>query len=660
MALWIALRLDLNQPYWAMATVYIVAQPLIGAMRSKAIYRFCGTLLGAIGAIALVPNLVDGREVLVAGLALWTGICIYFSVLDRTPRAYVFLLAGYTVAIIGFPSVDAPGGIWDVALARVEEITLGIACVTVIGGVVLPRPLGQVLIARIDAWLRNAVTWSVAVLRDRSGDPATGAARQRLAADVVEIGMLASNVAFDSSHLAVAARPLALLQERVLFLLPVVSGLGDRLAALRQGGGVSTPLQSLLDRTASWIDEGAGGDLAEADHLTAAIAALSPPIDGRSDWNAIMRASLLVRLRDLVELTHDIMALRRQIGSGMPRLPKLDFAPEETRPGAPYRDHVMALHSAAAAVLAIGLVSAFWIAAAWPEGGGAATLVAIGCSFFAAQDDPVPSLVAFLGGTVVALLIDATYLFAVLPVVPNFEMLVLVLAPVYLLLGVLMSIPATARIAGPVAFIGATELAISSRYDATFPAFVNGAIAAIAGVAAAAIILKIVRSVGADWMVRRLLRANRATIAAAAVSHHVRGRVGFADLMLDRLSLVATRLAVCARGDDSAAVAALADLRVGINVVDLRTDAANLPADARSCISAMLEGLAAHYARRTPQPPAAALLDAVDRAIAAVAPLAAAMPGQLLLELVGIRRALFPAAPPYVPDPPPPALSAAA
>jgi uncharacterized membrane protein YccC len=58
LALWVALRLGLDRPYWAMATAYIVAQPLTGAMRSKAVYRFCGTLLGAVATIALIPNLV--------------------------------------------------------------------------------------------------------------------------------------------------------------------------------------------------------------------------------------------------------------------------------------------------------------------------------------------------------------------------------------------------------------------------------------------------------------------------------------------------------------------------------------------------------------------------------------------------------------------------
>jgi uncharacterized membrane protein YccC len=71
LALYLAMAIGLDRPYWAMATVYIVAQPLTGAMRSKAIYRLIGTAIGATATIVLVPNLVDVPELLSVALALW-------------------------------------------------------------------------------------------------------------------------------------------------------------------------------------------------------------------------------------------------------------------------------------------------------------------------------------------------------------------------------------------------------------------------------------------------------------------------------------------------------------------------------------------------------------------------------------------------------------
>ena len=74
LALWIALRMGLDRPYWAMATVYIVAQPLTGAMRSKAAYRFYGTILGAVACLAFIPNLVNAPVLLISALSLWIGV----------------------------------------------------------------------------------------------------------------------------------------------------------------------------------------------------------------------------------------------------------------------------------------------------------------------------------------------------------------------------------------------------------------------------------------------------------------------------------------------------------------------------------------------------------------------------------------------------------
>jgi uncharacterized membrane protein YccC len=650
LALWIALRIGLGRPYWAMATVYIVAQPLTGAMRSKAVYRFCGTMLGAVATIALIPNLVNAPVLLIAALSLWVGGCIYFAVLDRTPRSYIFLLAGYSVALIGFPLVNAPDTVWDVVLARVEEITLGIACTTVIGSIVFPVPLGPALTARLDNWIRNAADWTVGVLSGAPEEAANAAARRKVAADSVEIATLATHLAYDVSNLQTATVPVAILHQRVLLLLPVVSGAAERIRLLREFGGIAPPLRAVLDRMSAWIRAGRVADLSEATELHADIDALEPTIDATADWKTVVLAGLLVRLSELTDLVHDIMALRRQIRAEQPRLARLTFAGGEAIATYYHRDHIMALYSALAAIFAIAVVSAFWIGTAWPEGAGAASLAAIGCAFFAAQDDPAPSLFAFLVAAVIAIVIDAVYLFAVLPRANSFEMLVLAFAPAFLVLGVLMSMPATARAGGPIAFIAATQLALSSSYAGDFPSYVNGSAAAIAGVGATAIIIRIIRSVSAEWTAYRLLRHNRRDLATIAANRSSANLRTFVVLMLDRLSLVVPRLAISAAGADGAATSALADLRVGVNIIGLQRDAPKLPERLRAAVRKMLDAIAVHYRRHSLDPADAALLGMIDRVIAEVVQDPASITRELLLQLSGIRRGLFPNAPPYTSD----------
>ena len=56
--------------------------------------------------------------------------------------------------------------------------------------------------------------------------------------------------------------------------------------------------------------------------------------------------------------------------------------------------------------------------------------------------------------------------------------------------------------------------------------------------------------------------------------------------MLDRPSLVVPRLAVSAEGADGATTSALADIRVGVNIIGLQRDAMQLPEQLRRAVSA--------------------------------------------------------------------------
>jgi len=144
-SLFIAFRLELKNPWWAMITVYLTSQTLSGAMRAKAVYRIVGTLISGIVMLIIVPNLVDAPELTAAAIILWVAFCLYVSLLDRTPRSYMFALAGYTAALVGFPSVLDPGGIWDTAIGRMEEIVLGTVSAAVVHSVIFPRSVTSAL-----------------------------------------------------------------------------------------------------------------------------------------------------------------------------------------------------------------------------------------------------------------------------------------------------------------------------------------------------------------------------------------------------------------------------------------------------------------------------------------------------------------------------------
>jgi hypothetical protein len=105
-----------------------------------------------------------------------------------------------------------------------------------------------------------------------------------------------------------------------------------------------------------WIRSGRNADLGEADGVHADLDAMEPKVDSSADWKTVVLVGLLERLRELTDLVHDIIALRRQIRAEEPRLAKLTFAQGETIRTVQHRDHVMAFHSALAVTLAVGLI----------------------------------------------------------------------------------------------------------------------------------------------------------------------------------------------------------------------------------------------------------------------------------------------------------------
>ncbi|MBN8925594.1 MAG: FUSC family protein [Rhodospirillales bacterium] len=644
LALWCAMALDLDRPYWAMATAYIVAQPLTGSMRSKGLYRLIGTVVGAVVVVGLVPLLVDAPELLTAALASWTGLCLFVALLDRTPRSYVFMLAGYSAAIIGFPATADPSGIFSIALARVEEITLGIVCTIVVGSIVFPRPIGPVVAARIDVWRADAERWALEALRGAVNPDPRRADRRRLAADAIEIGQLSSHLAFDASNYQGTTRWVDALQRRVLTLLPVLSSIEDRIAALRRLGPLSPDREQALAEVAAWVVE-----RPPPDALRARLRALAPAGGGALSWPEALWTTLVLRLVEMIDLLWDTSQLRAAIAAGDHAPPPL-VVPEGAIAGRVlHRDPGLAALSGFAAALAVGLVVAFWIGSGWSEGAIAAQMAAVGASFFAVQDDPVPAILRFTGWALVACVVDAAYLFAILPIAHDFEMLVLALAPAFVFYGLLIAMPATTPIGMGLGVNGATLLALQATYAADAASFGGSVIALTVGLGTAALVTALIRSVGAEWSARRLLRASWADLVQAAKGGA--DRSALASRLLDRMGLLVPRLAAVAPDADRAAADLLAELRVGVNIVELQQGRADLPPAAANAVARALRALSGWFQRRRhrggPTPPPA-LLAALDAALRSVWE-AGAVQERALLNLVGIRQALFPAAPP--PDP---------
>ena len=650
LALVIALAMDLPRPYWAMATVYITSQPLAGATSSKAFFRVMGTLVGATITVALVPNLINAPELLCLAIALWVGLCLYLSLLDGTPRSYVFMLAGYTVALIGFPSVSEPGAIFDTAVARLEEISLGIICASLVSTIVFPRSVAPAVAGRVDTWLLDARRLSqVVLLREGTNDTRRGK-RLKLATDIVEIDTLSTHLAYDRLTDRNAVTGLGEIRLRMLMLLPVIASLEDRLAALGEEALRRQPeLKRLLEDLAQWIVSDVG-ERQPAERIRSLIAERQAVLDDSASWERIIITSLLSRLRELVDLSRDCRELSKAIAENR-NVSTLDLAFHSEAGAAPvrHRDRGLALWSAAGAAVAILICCAFWIGTGWPDGASAPMMAAVACSFFAAQDEPARFIRSFGLWSLVAIVVVAIYLFALVPAISHIEVLVVALAPTFLLYGFLIARPATAGTGMALAANTATLLALQSTYIADFASYANSAVAFFVGVLIAEVVTRIARGVGAEWIANRLVLSSWITIAVAAERRGKRDRAEFAGLMLHRLGLLVQRIAFLSESDRRDADS-LVQLRIGINIIDLRRARYGLAVSTISVIDDMLDQLAIACRSYAGGGMPRELLTSVDRALAqAVKDPNDSAREDALIGLVGIRRGLFPDAPAYRP-----------
>lgn len=672
MAITIAQWAGLPRPFWAMMTAYIVASPLAGAVRSKAVFRFCGTLVGCTATLLMVPMLSNAPELLAMALMLWVAGCLYLSLLDRTPRAYVFMLAGYTAALIGFPSVETPLMLFDTASARVEEILLGITCATLVHSIVLPTGLAPSVLGLLDHAMRDARQWFGDLMlmhgHKQQAAPATGAPlqadRQRLATDITQLRMLSTHVPFDTTHLRLTTSTLHAMQNRMASLTSVFSAVEDRLRALQDAeGALPTDVAEVLARMGRWLEAGKSADAAATQALVASIDALGHQGDpataeatpSDAPWTHALRLALAARLTELVQGWQECTGLRRDVDLGLDGTLVSTRGLDRTEP-VMHLDRGMAVLSAAAAFIAIGVVCGFWMLTEWPMGSVAAMMCSILCCFFATMDDPVPAIHVFLKFTAWSIPVAALYVLVLMPLVQDPLTLALVCAPLFLVVGVFMARPATG-LQGMALLLGVAGT-LSGHDTATgdFVSFINSSVAQLLGIVVAARTTALVRSVGSDWMARRIQRATWRELGALASGRaDAASAQGYAARTLDRIGLLAPRIAQSAgTPDDLPTRDALRDLRVGADLATLQSSREHLSGDASSAVDALLSEMAGFFRQRGAGRAVARtgpLLQRLDTALTAVltqrtraATFAPEGSRQAISALVGLRRAMFPEA----------------
>ncbi|AEX51789.1 FUSC family protein [Rahnella aquatilis] len=586
LAYYIALAIGLDRPSWSIITVYIVSQTSVGASLSRSVYRLMGTITGAAMTVVIVPGFVNTPIICSLVLTGWITLCLYFSQLDRTPRAYAFVLAGYTASLIGFPAVFEPGTIFDIAITRVQEITIGILCASFIHRYVIPRRITGLFNSKLSATQRDARRMVTDTLKSASG----GKEKQlQLALALQSLEGFGHHLPYDFAISKSSRKARQLIHDRLSRLLVLSNQLQDYLHELKN---LPESLAMLVREATDWLAcEDSSARKSGAETLRLRCVALQQQL--RADelnFKEALQVNFVKRLQETILLLQQCEQLSHAILFAKP-----EHVPDIAREVKGYvyhRDHFTAARAALGAFAIIFSGCLLWIYSAWPDGATAVSILGVCCTLFGSFDTPVPHIVKYIAGSVYGVVISLLYSFILLPQVTEFSVLVAVLAPAYLLAGSLQARPPTTFMAMGITLTLPIMSELGARYSGDFASAINTAIALFAATGYAVVSMSLLQTVQADSAIRRLLHRCRRDIRYRAKGLSSTHDVTWMNLMIDRTALILPRLQRSNQAADAVLNSLLNYLNTGLAVTYLRRSLNQLRGETATQVNNLLNLLA--------------------------------------------------------------------
>ncbi|RON65225.1 FUSC family protein [Pseudomonas fluorescens] len=526
LTLWLAMRLELPQPRTAMITVFIVMQPQSGQVFAKSFYRFLGTLAGSAMMVTLIALFAQNTELFLGSLAIWVGICSAGAARCRNFRAYGFVLAGYTAAMVGLPALAHPDGAFMAAVWRVLEISLGILCATVVSAAILPQTAS--------AAMRNALYQRFGVfalfvtdgLRGRSKTESFEASNVRFIAEAVGLEGLRSVTVFEDPHMRRRNGRLSRLNSEFMGITTRFNALHQLLERLRGNGEehVVAAIRPGLQDLAEVLDGFSGRALTSPDaaRLATALASYKEGLPARvrslraifqesepSDAEQLDFHTAYELLYRFVDDLHSYAQTHASLADHRHERERWD------EPFTPQTNWWAAAASGIRASFILIVLGSYWVATAWPSGATMTLIAAATVGLSAATPNPKRMAFQMACGTFLGALIGFVEMFFIFPWIDGFPLLCVMLAPVIVLGSFLTSRPQYAGVGLGLLIFFSTgsvpdNLTIYNPYT-----FINDYIAMVMGMLVCAAAGAIILPPNSRWLWRRLEQDLRGQVVYA-------------------------------------------------------------------------------------------------------------------------------------------------
>ena len=582
MAMGIAMRLEMSQPRIAMTTVFVLMQPLSGMVFAKGFYRVLGTAVGLVAALALGGLFAQQPELYMAGITLWIGSCIALAVRNRHFRWYGFVLAGYTAALIGLPAVMTPNALFQSALTRAGEVAVGIFCSGAVSGLILPLSSAKALMRSLNARHLKFATFAASAL---AGNIERGMFERQFADFVDQIVGFESNRAFASfedPHIRARNRRLARLNSEFMNACTRLHALHQLFKRLR-----ANQVDVVLDALTPYVDElaqllaalrdelkkgpaRAGGALADLRQFHTAL-----PKRARASRRAIEdhAAGGLLDFDTAVELMYRFVGEYLGYTDTYESLSEDSHALERSvTQYALKTNRYFVGFTFLRTTIAVGAMSAFWIASEWPSGALAVIGTAIACALSSTSPRASKFVAQMAVGAAGATIVGYLYMCYVYPNIDGYPLLCATLAPALGFGAFLAMRPGLSGYGIGFAVFFCLLAGPDNVIAYTPDLLINNGLALVIAMLTSSVVFAVVFPTQMPWLIGKITHDLRRQVALACDGSLTGLAQRFQSSTHDLMAQLRTLLVKRTRQHRDALSWMLSTLEVGHAVIDLRDD----------------------------------------------------------------------------------------
>lgn len=583
-AMWLSLKFELDQPRTAMLTVAIVMQSRSGMVFAKSYYRLLGTLVGIVVSLILVALFAQERVLFLLSMALWIGLCTAGSMVYRNHQSYGFVLAGYTLCIVGLPAAINPDLTFSIAVTRISEILIGLISATMVSDLIFPQRLWDVIQAKV----RQRFSDFSDLLRStaKSADVTKNSKQVllRFISDIYSLESFRASAVMENDGSKQNRLNISKMNKEFMEVSTTFHALEELLRRQKNNGhpevgAALTVMYRLLSVAVTQDGRSAQNEL-EAAIITNQLSVFSAEftqnlavyrmqlpqdMSDREFLDFETGAELLQRLADELHayaITYSSLSDSQNRSAKDEALvpPKLEM----------HFDPVAVALAGLRGTLTLGIMTALWLFTDWRSGIEAITIGVITSTLFATSPSPNRTIKQFMIGAIIGTVSAYICNFHLLTQAQGFWMLALAVSPTIIFASWITTKPSIAVVGSGIFIVFLMHIGFNSGYNANPVTFINDAIADLLAVLVSGVMYGLIDISSSKWSRRRIATSLRGLIVTACRSPVMMKRAQLENAAFDLVQRAGSSQRIAGEQDRMVIDWLLSTLEIGHAVIALR------------------------------------------------------------------------------------------